>query len=233
MRINLSHLFLTGVHGRQQMHRRAPEAAWGGAAKCPKVSRCFAAGRCNPSPTSGRRTMSPATESQTSFVAPLEKCALLPEGPESGRQSRCWVERDVSQGGTIGADLSRQWEWRAYGDANLMTLSPSCSEHPGSSNDDRRKRRFFKLRPLLYQPLTISMELCPPAQSNFLPEWAERAGGWSEGDVGLRVGGSVRGWMTADQPIYQARTAPWKRKRCVKEWPWSHWCPAFWTPFVT
>lgn len=146
------HLFLAGIHGRQQMHRRASQTARGGTAKCPKVrassdfwGRCFIA--------SGHQQL-PAIHSQTqaaeqcclvlsvrqALYAVLEKCFLCWKHPKKcqtkgGLWSQCGVDWGHFSWRSFGEDLPRQWEWRAYGDANLMTLSPPCSYRPIPSSD--------------------------------------------------------------------------------------------------
>lgn len=40
----------------------------------------------------------------------------------------------ISHGGPLQRICPGQWEWRAYGDANLMTLSPPCSYHLSPSS---------------------------------------------------------------------------------------------------
>lgn len=78
--VYFSHLFPAGIHGCQQMHWRASQAAWGRAQKCQKVRASYdfwadvllaeriSAAACNPFPTTGSRTMLFGFELETSFV---------------------------------------------------------------------------------------------------------------------------------------------------------------------
>lgn len=139
-----SHLFLAGIHGCQQMHRRASQTAWGGAAKRPKVrsSQDFWADVLSSNAISSCPQSIPNHRQQNNVVwfwVRDKLCMLFLRNAfcvgialKSVRQKgRLWAQCGVDWGHfswrSFRADLPRQWEWRAYGDANLMTLSPPCS----------------------------------------------------------------------------------------------------------
>lgn len=74
------------------------------------------------------------------LYAVLEKCFLCWKHTKKWQtKGRLWAQCGVDWGHfswrSFGVDLPRQWEWRAYGDANLMTLSPPCSYRPSPSSD--------------------------------------------------------------------------------------------------
>lgn len=78
----------------------------------------------------------------------------------------------------------------AYGDADLMTLSPpdSGSQVPSTDNPPTEEETIFKLQPLLYEPLHLN-----GAQSfSSSVSRAGWSGGPTRGDRGLWVTG--RGW---------------------------------------
>lgn len=236
MHINLPCFSLTGVHGRQQMHRRASQAARGGAAKRAKVSwfwgRCFMAWRrlqllaIHPR-SRGSGTMWPGSESQTGFVAPLEKWALCWKPGESGGQSS----------GTFLMEVILEQIYPDNGKEELMEMpiywpcplrAPIVSALPMTQ---RRKRQFFKLYPLLYGPLSISMELCPPLLKVIFPLSEQRgAGGWTEGELGLRVGE----WMNDHWPSHlPGQDSPLEKEAMCKGMTLKSWVPCFVTAAVT